>query len=345
MVRALAFDFVEFFRRHRIEYATSGPSVTKNNVAIHCPFCGGADHSQHMGVSLLGKGWRCWRNPAEHKGRHPFRLVKALLGCSTTEAMRITGTSHVPVSADLLERVKQLMEGDVIESEAEALEPPVMPSTFRHLNDGLPASFPYRTYLEARGYTDEDLPWLDWLGLRYATRGAWKGRILFPVRVYGKLVSWTGRTIWPSEELRYRTLSVDWEKAKYGGDRPALTPINHSLLWHDSLLDADADTFVAVEGPFDALRVVQVAGDDGVFATCLFGSSPTDEQVNLLYDILPRFKHRYLLLDGDMMAASLRVADQLSATGLVPRFLPEDLKDPGDVKLTRDRLWDVLEKN
>jgi hypothetical protein len=31
------------------------------------------------------------------------------------------------------------------------------------------------------------------------------------------------------------------------------------------------------------------------------------------------------------------------ATGLVPRFLPADLKDPGDVKLTRDRLWNVLD--
>lgn len=343
MVRALAFDYPEFFRRHRIEYVTSGPSITKGNIAIRCPFCGSADHSQHMGVSLYGKGWRCWRNPAEHKGRHPFRLVKALLGCSTAEAMRITGSTHVPAFADLLDRVKQLLDNDVIESVEEALEPPDLPTTFRHLTDGLPASFPYRAYLAARGYTDEDLPWLDWLGLRYASRGAWKGRIIFPVRVYGKLMSWTGRTIWPSEELRYRTLSVDWEKAKYGGDRPALGPINHCLLWHDSLLDVDADTFVAVEGPFDALRVVQVAGDHGVFATCLFSALPTKAQVDLLYDILPRFKRRYLLLDNDMMHTSLRVGwDQLSAIGLKPRFLPPDLKDPGDVNLTRDRLWQVL---
>jgi len=244
------------------------------------------------------------------------------------------------VSTNLLERVKGLLEPDEVSEEE--LEPPVLPSTFRHLNDGLPASFPYRTYLEARGYTDDDLPWLDELGLRYATRGAWKGRVLFPVRVYGKLMSWTGRTIWPSEELRYRTLSIDPEKAKYGGDRPALGPINHNLLWHDHLLDVDADTFVAVEGPFDALRVEQVAGDDGVAVTCLFSALPTEAQVKLLYDVLPRFKYRYLLLDNDMMATSMRVADQLVATGLKPRFLPPDLKDPGDVELTRDRLWNVL---
>jgi hypothetical protein len=300
----LAFDFIEFFRRHRIEYATSGPSVTKNNVAIHCPFCGGSDHSMHMGVSLLGKGWRCWRNPGEHKGRHPFRLVKALLGCSTAEALRITGSSHMPVSADLFERVKTLLDNDVVESTDAVMEPPTIPSTFRSLTDGLPASFPYCAYLAARGYGDEDLEWLDVMGLRYASRGAWKGRILFPVHVYGKLVSWTGRTIWPSEELRYRTLSVDWQKAKYGGDSPALAPINHTLLWHDTFFDYEyEDTFVAVEGPFDALRVMQVTGrNDGVFVTCLFGALPTEAQINLLYDILPRFKRRYLLLDNDMMA-------------------------------------------
>jgi hypothetical protein len=340
----LAFDFLEFFRRHRIEYATSGPSVTKNNVAIHCPFCGGSDHSQHMGVSLLGKGWRCWRNPGEHKGRHPFRLVRALLGCSTAEAMRITGSSHVPVSTDLLERVRGLLEPE--EAGEEESEPPDLPATFRRLIDGLPASRPYREYLATRGYTDEDLPWLDWLGLRYATRGAWKGRILFPVWVYGTLMSWTGRTIWPSEELRYRTLSIDPVKAKYGGDRPALGPINHNLLWHDRLLDSDANTLVAVEGPFDALRVMQVAGDDGVDATCLFSALPTEAQVNLLYDVLPRFKRSYLLLDNDMMHTSLRVGwDQLSAIGLEPRFLPRGLKDPGDVRLTRDRLWSALVTN
>lgn len=341
MVLVLAFDFIEFFRRHRIEYATSGPSVTKNNVAIKCVFCGGADHSMHMGVSLLGKGWRCWRNPGEHKGRHPFRLVKALLGCSTAEAIRITGSSQVLTSTDLLERVRGLLEPEEIDEEER--EPPTLPPVFRHLTDNFPASRPYREYLAKRGYND--VQWLDRMGVLYASRGAWKGRVLFPVYQYGKLVSWSGRTIWPDDDLRYRTLSVDGEKAKRGGDRAAMAPINHCLLWHDHLLDADADTFVAVEGPFDALRVEQVASDDGVAVTCLFSALPTEAQVHLLYDLLPRFKHRYLLLDNDMFHTSWRTASQLAAIGLQPRFLPPDLKDPGDVGLTRDRLWSTLATN
>ena len=342
------FDWPDFLRRHRIEYVTSGPSITKGNIAVACPWCGSADAGHHMGISLLGRGWRCWRNPAEHKGRHPFRLVRALLGCSTAEALRITGSTSVPTSTDLLEAVTDLLEPKEIVDER---EPPKLPETFRHLTDGYPASLPYRHYLDTRGYHDDDLPWLDELGIRYATRGMWRGRILFPVYLYGQLVSWTGRTVWSADGLRYRTLSVDGEKARRGGDRPAVVPINHSLLWHDRLLDIDADTFVAVEGPFDALRIEKLARHDGVAATCLFGAVPTGPQLLLLYDLLPRFKHCYLLLDHDMSWRNYRLGSQLAATnklvaaGLAPRFLPSDLKDPGDIKMTRGRLWRVLEES
>lgn len=330
----MAFDFTAFFRQYRINFVTHGPSITRGNVAIKCPFCLD-DPSEHMGVSTDGKGWHCWRR-GEHRGRSPVRLVQALLGCTTAEAIRITGHTKAPPPSDILGRVKELLHPE--ESVVADPDPPSFPQSFRHLDDGMPASRAYLEYLAKRGYGPHDLWWLDRQGLRYASHGPWKGRIVFPVRYADTLISWTGRSIWPAAYLRYRTLSIDHDKAKRDGDKPALAPINHYMLWYDELADADADTFVACEGPFDALRINWLGEGEGIVASCLFTNLPTEEQVELLHDLLPRFRRRFLLLDDDMLPQSLRVAAQFAALDLRPCFLPAGVKDPGSLAFDRDTL-------
>jgi hypothetical protein len=67
----------------------------------------------------------------------------------------------------------------------------------------------------------------------------------------------------------------------------------------------------------------------------LFTNSPTTEQVDLLYDLVPRFENRYLLLDRDMFFMSVKVSSELSGLGLVPVLLPEGVKDPGELTATQ----------
>src|SRR6185436_20537355 len=89
-LRTMAIDWRAFFRRHNIDYVTSGPNASKGRLQIKCPFCGQDDPSEHMGVSIRGKGWSCWRN-AGHRGVSSERLIQALLRCSSEEAKRLIG--------------------------------------------------------------------------------------------------------------------------------------------------------------------------------------------------------------------------------------------------------------
>src|SRR6185312_16868124 len=65
-------------------------------------------------------------------------------------------------------------------------------------------------YLHDRGYRTQHIQWLaDSYDLRYAVRGDFAYRLIVPITDrYGKLLSWTGRTIIPNEEKRYDTVRV-----------------------------------------------------------------------------------------------------------------------------------------
>src|ERR1039458_2617615 len=92
----MTFDWPKFFERNQVKFVTTGPNVAREHVAVHCPFCGSSDPSQHMSVSLEGKGWRCWRNPA-HRGKHPAYLIQALLNCTLDHAYSLVdGTTNIP---------------------------------------------------------------------------------------------------------------------------------------------------------------------------------------------------------------------------------------------------------
>src|ERR1700678_739755 len=97
------FDWVAFLSSRNIHYETRGPNVAHGNVTVHCPFCGPADSSTHMSISIEGHGWRCWRNHS-HKGKNPVRLVQAILGCSWEVANATVGnSSYIP--SDFLSNV------------------------------------------------------------------------------------------------------------------------------------------------------------------------------------------------------------------------------------------------
>lgn len=326
----MAFDWLRFLEQNHIEVKTSGKNVSRGNVAVHCPFCGPQDPSEHMSIRLDGKGWRCFRHP-DHRGKNPARLVQMLLGCTWEHASKLVGNA-INIPSDFMAAVRQQFESPPIID-----APPIkLPPEFKPLNNGLPSGRRFRNYLRRdRGFTTEDIAIMTRrYGLRYCTHGAYKGRIIFPVWFEGKLISWTGRTIYEVEELRYRTLSVDPERAEREGYPAARGAISHFLLWYDDLLDVDADTLVMMEGPFDALKVDMLGRRHGICGTCFFTSSPTEPQIELLHTLCPQFKRRVLLLDRGTLATSIRVSSMLSGLGVVTRETPALLKDPGE--FTRD---------
>jgi hypothetical protein len=70
----------------------------------------------------------------------------------------------------------------------------------------------------------------------------------------------------------------------------------------------------------------------GIVSTCFFTAQPTDQQVELLHQVVPRFERCILLLDDKTFYTTLRVTRELSALGVERGVLPQQfrLKDPGE---------------
>lgn len=325
------FDWQRFLDAQHIEYVTSGASVTRGNVAIRCPWCTD-DPSHHMGISLNGAGWGCWRN-AEHRGKSPVKLVAALLHCSTGQAMDIVGIDRKSIPNDFFGRVQALMSPQEDAPMKRRQELHLYPE-FLSFGENKPSARPYVQYLRGRDFTVADIASLTRrYGVRYCSRGPWQGRIIFGVRQDGELQTWTGRSISKTAELRYKTLTDDPEKAKAHGEKlPAVKPVNHCLLFFDSLCQYGGKHLLITEGPFDALKVNVLGWHSGIRATCLFTNNPTVEQIELLHVLAPKFEHRHLVLDRGMFARIVKLSSALASLNLSMTLLPAFLKDPGELR-------------
>lgn len=317
-------DWISFLEDRKIYYRTHGANVSQGQVVTHCPWCGLDDHSEHLSISLSGKGFRCWRNP-KHSGKNPAKLIHALLGVSWAEAMEIAGQGK-SLPSSFLGHLKGIME----KTEEVPKQKLVMPREFKEFKI-LPSAKPYIEYIHSRGFMIQDAHDYD---VRYASIGDYKGRIVFPVYFNQELVGWTGRTIFKAEPVRYRTLTNDVEKAKQQGVIPAPYPITDYLLFFDVVAASDAHTIVLCEGPFDAWRVNVLGSSIGVVATCFFTSTASKKQLELLYNLLPKFETKLLLLDQNTFSKAERLKAELSSFDVKIRNLPDGIKDPGEIRNT-----------
>jgi hypothetical protein len=331
----MAFDWMRFLESNSVHHQTTGPNVSRGFVVVRCPMCGSEDHGEHMSINLKSGGWRCFRRPDSHRGGNPAGLVAALLGINAESARAIVGTNvHIP--DDVLGTVRGLLGPTVHKDPARI----AMPAEFKPIRYQRSAKR-FRDYLKgpSRNFTDKEIDRLtDEYGLRYCTQGKFRGRIIFPVWDHGKLVSYTGRTIYPDQELRYLTLSTDAEK----DDPPAWGPINDYLLFYDQLVENadDCDTLILCEGPFDALKVSVLGRPYGIEATCFFTATPSQAQIYKLHDLVPVYRNRYLMLDAGTLAAALRTQFDMEALQCTVLTLPKNTKDPG--LLTRDQLLKIV---
>lgn len=320
----MAFDFRSFFTSRHIPFVTSGPNVSRGEVGIKCPFCRD-DPSEHMAVSLDGRGWSCRRN-RQHSGKSAARLINALLQCGMEQANAIVGTRR-HLQADVASTVANLLQpkggADVSDHR---LRLPSEFKPFRRQPKFLER--PFADYLKSRGFSRPDYLTEDY-DLYYALRGPFAYRIIFPIYFEGRLVNWTARAI-GNDSLRYKTLSTNKEKA-LPGDILGIGPISDYLLWYDDLMDIECDTIMLMEGPFDALKVNELGRDQGICATCFFTTVPSRQQIELLHSLLPRFKRRYLLQDRGVEARALETNAALSALKLRPAQLPPGVDDPGEL--------------
>ena len=316
------FDWASFVARYNIDHVSRGPSTASGNLYVHCPWCGAADSGHHMGLSLRGRGWGCWKN-SQHRGRNPTRLVAALLGVSHAEAARITGVKSLPgVSAGQMEAMlRQLTEGPLREPQV----PPVMPEEFSSQWESRTAR-PFVEYMLERGFTREDTSWLvGHFDLRFALHGDFRYRIVVPVLDrHGHLHTWTGRAVNSDARIKYKTLST------HAVSPPtALGPPTDVLLDLPRLFEG-GDVLVVAEGPFDAMRLALCARGLGIRATCLFGKAVSTKQLGLLAQLRDRYRRMFVVLDPDAVMDLVQVAPVLLAVGAEVWPLSGD-DDPGEM--------------
>jgi len=249
---------------------------TKGWSNVNCPLCRNpVDTHFNGGFSDSSPAYNCWRC-GKHYWLEPLSLI---LKTTPFEARKIVdsysfNTANKPVDYERKQNIvlpgcKELTRGEF-------------------------------EYLKNRQF---NIPYLQ---KKYGIRGGgiagdWSYRIIIPVFLEGKLVSWTGRSILDRKTIdelkipRYKNLSIE---------NSVINP--KEILFN---VDNCRNTYVIlVEGPFDVLKM----GDDCV---CSLGTSVTAAQKKFL---LSRFRKVFIAFDNEVSAQqkAKKLAVELDMLGI-----------------------------
>lgn len=325
----MAFDFERFCEEYRVDYVTSGPNVAKGHINVQCPWCGDDDPSHHMGYDLSSRAFGCWRDPT-HRGYAQHKLVAALLGITYEKARGIVGVASRANLSKFDSFVADMMNPNTANEDLTAKTLKFSPD-IRPLSYGMNAK--YVDYLEGRGFSDP-LDVADMYSLHYAHTGDMKGRLVFPIIKHNKLVSWTGRSIRKDEDLRYKALTSNSEKAAARGTPLSLINPKRTIWNYDDLIYEGGDTLYVVEGPMDAIKI-DYYGHPQRRATCLFSMDLTPEQLWDIHTVFSGFHRVKVLFDAGYISQSYRCVAQLAGVGATPGVLPKGAEDPGELSPTQ----------
>lgn len=307
---------------HGIPYRISG----RDEILVRCPACGSADPSQHMAVNTHGRGYRCLRNPSQHKGKVYSRLLSLVLSCSIERAKELLGEKQaLPLPSEDEFASSWRKQLGLTEIEKPIPRKLRFPREVKPLVWGAPGSVAFWDYLlEDRGFTRDQAEWAaKTYDFHYTRWGKYSYRIIVPIYSgTGELMTWTARAIDSRADIRYMTHPKE----------EAVAPPTSLLLGLPTLSKARLKRYLVVcEGPFDGIVVSVLGHGLGIWGTCLFGLEISEAQADLLSDLETQFDRVGLLLDPEQ--AWLR---NLDMTSLLPKrcnmlHIPENFKDPGEL--------------
>ena len=313
----MRFDWRSFCNRNHIQYVTSGPNTAKGNISIRCPWCGNADPSEHMGLAVDAARpyWGCLRN-AQHRGRHPAKLIARLLRISYGAAASLVSASGPPID-DFEEAVASLSAAPGTLESRPVKMLPSLPPEFQNLTEGRYASR-FLAYLANRGFDAADVADVaQTYDLKYALIGEQAWRLVFPIYdLDGTLLGWTGRAI-GSGTPRYLASKSLGKNVVLGGFGVP-----------------DDVTLLVCEGPVDWVKLDYYGSPLGVSAVATMGTAYTSTQVTELLQLMKRVTKTFLLFDREALSSQLRLADELETYGKKPvraLQLPAPFDDPGQM--------------
>lgn len=250
----------DWLEENDIQYWTEGKNVSRGWVNIQCPFC--SDHSNHCGISLKTLRISCWIC-----GHHYFaELAKELTGCSHKKATEIKRNFLSQRAGDDSPLTKRFNRG----TSSNTTVLPVESTT----------DFPpkFLKYLKRRGFTPPQKYIKKYRLLATHPIGQYKFRIIIPIYMKHRLVSFTSRDITGKQDPPYLSAS----------DNEGAMNIKNTIYNYDNLKrGANA---IVVEGVLDTWKL-----GDGAIST--FGTKFTDRQIVLLKK--KEIKTLFIMFDND----------------------------------------------
>ena len=249
-------NFEKLFTDYKVEFNNR---VNRGWTNVSCPHCD--DKTFNGGFNNAGNYYHCWKC-----GGHDFKKTLSLV-------------TRVPQNQ--IDELIQQYQGrtsllnQLNKKKAKALKLELPTDTFTAAE---------RQYLKSRNFNPAELH-RKYKLVGGGMSGPWKYRIIIPLILDGKIVSWTGRSILSKkkqEELkipRYKNLSIE---------QSVIDP--KSVLYN--LDNCKKKTAVLTEGAFDVMRL----GDDFF---CSFGTELTQSQIAMIKD---RFEKIYIMFDNEEKA-------------------------------------------
>lgn len=283
----MSFDILSFLRDHGINYRDEGHKHCQSGwMNLPCPFCVG-NPGWHLGFNLQNEYFKCWRCG----WKDTDKVIKALTGSSKDDLKKLKGSyrRRSKTRSDTNIRVRRV--GKV-----------TLPSSCKELSEI------HKRYLRERGFDPDYLEEV-W-GLKgTGPIGSYKFRVIAPIYLHGKLISYQGRDITDKHSLKYKACKKEKE----------LMDHKDSLYGYDLV---PGEGVVVVEGITDAWRL-------GAGAVSTFGIEFKHSQISLLKN----FKEVFILFDSDPQAQiqARKLAGMLSAFNISIEILEIDKGDPADM--------------
>lgn len=295
-------DIFEFFDEHDVEYFTEGTNVSPGWVNIRCLFCD--DESNHLGVRLNDLQVNCWRC-----GKHYLtHLISEVAQCNMHEA-KITQKillAERTVRPPILEKEASSAKGKAV------LLPTESTSHFPKM---------HIEYLEGRGFNPRQIIRRYKLRACY-TVGRYKFRIIIPIYLHNRLVSFTSRDITDDQDPPYKNASAH---------EVILSP-KRAVYNYDSI--QQGGNAILVEGPIDVWKL-------GAEAISILGVEHTEDQI--LYIMKKKIDTLFILFDNDgpgrkaARKLGLTMASIIKNVELI--FLKDkSINDPGALSLSEAQL-------
>jgi hypothetical protein len=316
----------EILERFHIPYVERGANVKRGNLNVRCPFCSD-DPSHHMGINEDNGMFSCWRDRS-HRGRNFARLLTALANISFEQAQAAAAEYfHVWAKEDAFETAVRSVSDDAPVAVAEKRKR--VKSVSRWIESLSPITAAdimcrrHRLYLvRDRGFARDDVPKLAArYSLMYALNGRYKERVIFPYLWKGKIVTWSGRSIYRTHPLRYIALE----------DEKSVRTTKQVLYNYDRAVRRSGTLFL-VEGPFDCVTFDFYSRHEKRCATVALSSvAIEDEQLPYLIELAEQFERVIVMID----AAEIGLAFQMQAeigrkAEIFDWSIAEGRKDPGE---------------